>query len=433
MNSGENTKKKWSILTYMAGDNNLSPEGLADVIEMEKAGSSDLSNVIVEMDAHTEDFQGSYRWEITPKDPRTNTGPRKVMQQIKEQDSGDPNTLKSFLTWGKELYPAEKHVVVLWNHGSGFRLRGGGRYLTSPRAGTERAGIRKPLFSRSPLLGKLTDAAKNILSDDMTRNSVDMIELGNALGEAGFVDNNKIDILGFDACLMNMLEVAYEMRNFAKFIVGSEELEPGKGWPYTLDVELFNKAEGNSPEEIVQKLVKNYGDFYNQPSERHQWPITQSAIDLSHIEGLAECMGGFGNALAATLPGAMPKLSEIREQVQYYAASADYDDYCDLVDFANLCMTNMDDENVKAAAKEVISNAKNVVKAEVHYGDDVSRSYGLTCWCPETASKYRNNIKAYELLAMTKKHDGWNKFLATYHAPSGVGEKKLLGRSELDW
>jgi hypothetical protein len=331
------------------------------------------------------------------------------------------------------MYPAEKYIVVLWNHGSGFRFRGDGRYLVSPRAETSRVGIRRPLFNKSPLLGGLPDAAKNILSDDMTRISVDMIELGNALRDSGFVEPNKIDILGFDACLMNMLEVAYEMSNFAKFIVGSEELEPGKGWPYTLDVELLNKTQSESADELVPKLVKNYGDFYNQESERDQWPITQSAIDLSQVKDLAASIGNFGTALAATLPDTMPKLSDIREQVQYYAASVDYDDYCDLVDFADLCMNNINNENVKNAAKEVISNAKKVVKAEVHYGDSVAHSYGLTIWCPETASKYRNNIKAYELLAMTKEYGGWNKFLATYHAPSSADKNGELPRSKTIW
>jgi hypothetical protein len=98
-------------------------------------------------------------------------------------------------------------------------------------------GFRKPLFVSSQLFRRPINAARNILSDDMTRNSVDMVELGKALRESGFYGSIKIEVLGFDACLMNMLEVAYEMSSYAKFIVGSEELEPGKGWPYTFDVE----------------------------------------------------------------------------------------------------------------------------------------------------------------------------------------------------
>jgi hypothetical protein len=430
VDSRTNPKKGWSMFVYMAGDNNLSPEGLQDVTEMEKAGSSDATNIAVEMDADAGDFEGSMRWEITKKDPRTNTGPRKVMQQIPETDSGDPKTLRNFLKWAKDLYPAEHYIVVLWNHGSGFRNRGGRRYPLSPRAtATERGGRRKSLFDLSPLLGQLSDVAKNILSDDMTRNSVDMVELGNALKDSGFHDPNKIEVLGFDACLMNMLEVAYEMSSYANFVVGSEELEPGKGWPYTLDIESLNTHKTDSGD-LVKKFVNNYGDFYNLPSEKDQWPITQSAIDLSLIHDLAASVDRFGSALSKTLPGTMPTISKIREQVQYYAAAVDYDDYCDLVDFADLCKNNINDKDVKSFAAEVIDNLKKAVKGEVHYGDDVNHSNGLTIWFPETESKYRNNRKAYELLAMTKEHKGWNEFLSSYHPPPTADESEPLKRTE---
>jgi hypothetical protein len=429
MASKKNTKKEWSMFTYMAGDNNLSPEGLADVTEMEKSGSSDKSNVVVEMDANTSDFEGSYRWEITKKDPRTNTGPRKVMQRLSEVDSGDPVTLTNFLKWAKDLYPADKYIVVCWNHGSGFRLRGNRRYPLSPRAGSQRAGSRKSLFQSSNMIQQFSAAARNILSDDMTRNSVDMVELAKALKNAGFSGPNKIDILGFDAGLMNMLEVDYQMLDFAKFVVGSEELEPGKGWPYTMDLDHLNGSKLTSGE-LVKKFVQNYGAFYNQESERNQWPITQSAIDLSLIGDLASSVNEFGNALKTTLPNSMPILSRIREQVQYYAADVDYDDYVDLIDFADLCKSNMADEKVKKYASEVISNARKAVKAEVHYGKDVANSHGLTIWLPEGESKYRNNRKAYELLQMTKDYGGWNKFLSTYHPPPGASEVEKLLRSE---
>jgi hypothetical protein len=127
----------------------------------------------------------------------------------------------------------------------------------------------------------------------------------------------------------------------------------------------------------------------------------------------------------------MPLISRIREQVQSYAAAADYDDYCDLADFADLCKNNIDDKKVKQFASETISNLKKALKAEAHLGDEVKHSHGLTIWLPETESKYRNNRKAYELLAMTKKYKGWNQFLATYHpAPNRKDQLQPLIRGE---
>jgi hypothetical protein len=91
--------------------------------------------------------------------------------------------------------------------------------------------------------------------------------------------------------------------------------------------------------ELVKNLVKNYRKFYNLKMERNQWPITQSAIDLSTVDKVAASVHGFGNVLSSTLPDSMPLISRICEQVQSYVAAADYDDYCDLADLLTCART----------------------------------------------------------------------------------------------
>jgi hypothetical protein len=90
---------------------------------------------------------------------------------------------------------------------------------------------RGSLFRHKSLMNiwKDREGTRSIASDDMTGNALDMIELHNALRKAGFTNSKKISVLGFDACLMNLVEVAYEMSTHAKYLVGSEELEPGDG------------------------------------------------------------------------------------------------------------------------------------------------------------------------------------------------------------
>jgi hypothetical protein len=91
--------------------------------------------------------------------------------------------------------------------------------------------------------------------------------------------------------------------------------------------------------ELVKNLMKNYRKFYNLKTERIQWPITQSAIDLSTVDKVDANIHGFGNALSSTFPNSMPLISRICEQVQSYAAAADYDDYCDLADLLTCART----------------------------------------------------------------------------------------------
>ncbi|HLP13390.1 MAG TPA: hypothetical protein VK177_15740, partial [Flavobacteriales bacterium] len=57
-------KRHWSLLAYIAGDNDLSNEGLSDITEMCAEGSSPTMHVGVQIDTEG-DFDGVVRYEIT--------------------------------------------------------------------------------------------------------------------------------------------------------------------------------------------------------------------------------------------------------------------------------------------------------------------------------------------------------------------------------
>src|SRR3989339_1466776 len=112
-------------------------------------------------------------------------------------DMGDYKRVVDFVAWAKTNYPAKRYMLIIWNHGSGWM---------DPKG--------------SP---------KGISFDDETGNYIRTPQIGLILKEAG-----KVDILAFDACLMQMAEVAYEVKDNAQVIVGSEETVPGLGYPYGL-------------------------------------------------------------------------------------------------------------------------------------------------------------------------------------------------------
>jgi hypothetical protein len=239
------------------------------------------------------------------------------------------------------------------------------------------------LFRHKSLMNiwKDREGTRAIASDDMTGNALDMIELHNALRKGGFTNSKKISVLGFGACLMNLVEVAYEMSTHAKYLVGSEELEPGDGWPYALDLDSLNKLkeeDDDAPLNLAKDFVKNYEHYYNKESMQRHWPVTQSAIDLDHVNNLAESIDRFASALSSVLPDGIQKISDIREEVQDYVPAYDFDDYADLEDLADLCKSNIENEEVVAAASDVLAELKKTVVAEIHVGDDVKFSHGLT-------------------------------------------------------
>jgi hypothetical protein len=78
----------------------------------------------------------------------------------------------------------------------------------------------------------------------------------------------KIDILGFDACLMSMYEIGAVLAPYANYLLASELLEPGTGWDYSslgylVTGELWsgvyvNAAAGHSEVELADLLISSF-------------------------------------------------------------------------------------------------------------------------------------------------------------------------------
>ena len=94
------------------------------------------------------------------------------------------------------------------------------------------AGV-APIFhtTRERLL-ETAPPSRGIAYDDGAADCLDNRELKRVLATAHRVLGRKVDVVGMDACLMTMIEVAYQLRDHARVLVGSEEVEPGPGWPH---------------------------------------------------------------------------------------------------------------------------------------------------------------------------------------------------------
>src|SRR5205807_891289 len=87
-------------------------------------------------------------------------------------------------------------------------------------------------------------------------------QLADALDQIVSNTGNKIDILGFDACLMSMFEIADSLAGMVNYLVASEETEPGDGYPYDDFLNIFQRSQTVSPEAVAKHLVDVYGKSY---------------------------------------------------------------------------------------------------------------------------------------------------------------------------
>ena len=362
-------KKPWSFLAYIAADNNLSDYGLIDIQELCDAGTNKNVHAAVQIDTEGE-HDGSIRYEISAPDFEGNSH-RTVIARLAESDSGNPRVLKNFVSWGLKRYSADKRLLVVWNHGSGFRQPGRAR-------------------------------RRDIAFDDFGT-SLDMPEVTDALSRAGITPARKLSILGFDACLMNMLEVADHFSGHADFLVGSQQTEPGDGWPYN---QVLSGMQGNpSALALAQHIVSRYIASYKRDGQAN---VTQSAIDLSKTGAAVKAYGSFGKALKATLPGSRQKVRNLRRIVQSY----EYADYVDAVHLARLAKSLV----TAAVSTATAAAVKAAVAANGKYGPSVQDSNGLSIWFPTSANQYEQYRAKYLQLKCNQGKNGWIDFLDAYFA-----------------
>ena len=283
---GQADQAEWTFLVYMGADNNLEAAGIDDFLEMAEVGSDANVNIVVLFDRHWEWDTGYDDWTDARRgiinhgdEPDTTWG-----TNIGEVNMGDPQTLVDFVEWGMQTYPASRYAVVLWDHGSGWRARG-----EPPPSRLASVDECVPCTQDSPdcdMYGTACELDDGCSAED---DHLFMQELGNAL-QTIEMDVRQLDLVGFDACLMSMVEVAYEIREHATVMVGSERSEPNDGWPYdTLLADLVADPSMTAADlggTIVSRYYESHGDSQ-----------THSAISLSSMDTLASKIDLFAQTL----------------------------------------------------------------------------------------------------------------------------------------
>jgi len=256
--ANEKPLKEWTIMVFVNGKNNLEVFALKDMNEMEMIGSTDKINIVTEIgrvadyDSSDGDWVGSRRY-LVQKDSDMTKIASPIVADLGKVDMGDHKHLIEFGNWAKANYPAKKYMLIVWNHGSGWdkvRLR----------------------------------ADKGISYDDETNNHISTPQLGLALKGIGGVD-----VYGSDACLMQLPEVNYEIKDYTEYIVGSEETEPGDGYTYDMFLGPLAANPSMTPEQVGKLAVDAYSDHYQALGQGS----TQSLVKTSALDGLVSLINDF--------------------------------------------------------------------------------------------------------------------------------------------
>ncbi|MBI5000281.1 MAG: hypothetical protein HZB92_01960 [Euryarchaeota archaeon] len=235
-------KPDWTFLVYMAADNTLADQALADLNEMEGAPDSTDVQTIVLYDGPGMGDSQIYRVghdaagaATLASEPIDDGGAvfDAVMHEARMNEFG---TLRNFVAWGLASYPAQGTVLGIWDHGAG-------------------------------LLGGVC----------LDKNGyIEMYDLGRALA------NLTLDIVGFDVCYGAYAEVALELSGSAKYMVASQGEIPDTGWSYGDLLGRLAAGPNMDPRTFASEMVASYARTYNGLGY-----ATLSAVDLPLFEAKA--------------------------------------------------------------------------------------------------------------------------------------------------
>jgi len=357
-------KAQWTFMVFLNGDNNLDPYGDKDMVEMKKIGSTADVNIVVLQDHRTKPAQ---KLLVTK-------GGVEVLETIGKIDTGDYKEMVKFVKWASEKYPAEHYLLDIWNHGAGWKK------------------------------SKKQSILKGISYDDGSGNHITTPQLGESMKQIKVILGQNLDVLGMDACLMQMMEVGYEVKDTVNFIAASEETEPGDGWPYDAILEPLVKNPKMSAEELANVTVQAYQKCYSKVPD-----TTQSSVECAKFDAVCVKLDKFATAMLAKLSDQTiaAGIKKAGAAVQVYA----YDDNCDLVHFCQLVNANVKDDAINKAADELIavvaSAPSKIVKLSFNSGNNVKNSNGLAIYLPK-----RSVAGNYKDIALGK--TAWANFIAEY-------------------
>lgn len=344
--------KDWTVLIYSVSDNNLYDFMQADLDEAERVGSTGEMNVLVET-SHQPRGGSVVRMKLETDQTPGLTSP--VLEDLgPNHNMAKSDSMANSIAWAMKEYPSKHFMVIISDHGGGW-------------TGTNHSESQHSWMSLN--------------------------DVSDAFNKAEAMTGKKVDVIGWDQCLMASMEVAHQLKDNANFMVGSEEVEGGAGWQY--DEALPGAKQTNTKNRVFSGQVLNYAaaalrardpltpkDMAKgivQMAEGHQRDLgTMSAIDLTKVPALSEAVDAFAGAvLASGLTSA--DFAPVKAETQKFY------EFADMGHFIKLAGDKFGGE-IKEASDKVLEALDSAVVANQSSSDypnamglniEINKDYGM--------------------------------------------------------
>ncbi|MCX5786467.1 MAG: clostripain-related cysteine peptidase [Elusimicrobia bacterium] len=405
--------KDWTIMVFMNGKSNIEPFALGDFNRFETVGSSDKVNIVVELGRSKgleNDTQADGDWDgvrryLVVKDADKDHITSPVLMDLGRADMGDYKEVVSFVKWARGNYSSKRYMLIIWDHGWGW--------LDPKNFGANH-------------VDDASTPSKSISHDFVTGNYIKTTDLGKIFKEAG-----KVDLYASMACFMQMAEVAYEIKDGADIIVGSEEVIQLPSFNFEDFFALMLKTPEASAYKAGLYLVDTFKEMYSRPEyadmlEKSKYGTQLSAIRPDKLAAFARKAKNWAAlAMEVNDTGAYKKAKEglLRFEVGDEVTDPDkqisfYGDLYNFVELVNISLnTSLPGAGKFRAAGEDLKKfitdelvIKNVYQGKDRTGKDYSNTHGISIDIPGKPGTLVEYNDTYGELAF-EKAAGWQKFM----------------------
>jgi hypothetical protein len=366
---------KWTIMVYMAADNDLEDMSLLDFEEMAQVGSTEDVKIVVQYDRKVGGATTNPDWSTTKRfliNESDEPLPVNQIEDIGETGMNDPNTLIDFANWAMSNFPADHYFLILWDHGLGWRglvkdESNPSSYLTTPELGT---------------------ALSQIVASNGGR---------------------KLDIVGFDTC-RTTLELMYEIREYVDFIVGSEKDEDARGWAYDDFLQSLVVNPSMPPIDLSKVVVDTFIEEYEGVSA---YSAILYSVNASRIDLLTQSLDNLLWDLYHFIPYHGEEIRTARDATEKYEI-----DERDLYDLADELTNYVENVRIQRKAESVKSHVLFAVAYERHWDNEQDQNgirlidaHGIALSYPTTQIFTSYSDLAFSVDTL------WDEYLDYYSTP----------------
>ncbi|MBK7319104.1 clostripain-related cysteine peptidase [Candidatus Villigracilis affinis] len=387
---------EWTIIYYSDADDDILEGDLwFDINEMELVGSNAQMNIVVQIDRAEGSFDGDGDWTDTRRlyvtqDSDINRINSQVVESLGEVDMGNPQTLVDFMTWTIQNYPAKKYALIMSDHGGGW------------------TGGFSDLQSGSSLSMPQIVQAIELVQQQM--------------------GGQKFEIIGFDACLMGMVEVYGALYPYSNYMVASEEVIPSTGWSYAAWMNQLAQNPTMDGRGVSQAIVSTYivqDTLLTLRSSSAEITEVEAATTLSAVESarVPDVIGAMNQFISVMATVDQRYVAQAREYTRSYYSIFGEDTpspFIDLGNFAEILANATGDPAVFQASEQLKAAISSAIVAEKH-GQRMSGSNGMSFHFPISDiyayTEYNSDFPPYyaESAARFLEQSTWDEFLAFHY------------------